>query len=110
MPTVPTDLAARVENLRTILFTEFTATALVLALALAAMGRWLSSDARERLVVATSLAIVVWFAGPTVTAVAVAWGLAFVAAVELGVDRASARVAAAALVAFLVVAPVLAIA
>jgi hypothetical protein len=110
MPTVPTDLAARAENLRTILFTEFTAIALVLAVGLAAAGRWLSAEARERLVVAASLALIVWFAGPTVTAVAVGWGLAFAIAVELGVERTSVRLVAAGLLVVLVVAPVLAIA
>ncbi len=110
MPTVATDFAARVENLRTILFTEFTVIALVLAVGLAAAGRWLSAESRERLVVAASLALVVWFAGPLVTVVAVAWALAFAAAVELGAAHASGRLAAAALLAALVVAPVRAIA
>ncbi len=39
MPTVPTDLAARADNLRSILFTEFTAVAVVLGLVVAAAGR-----------------------------------------------------------------------
>ena len=51
------DLAARAANLRTILFTQVTAV---------------------------GLAVVVWFAGPAVTVVLVAWTLAFVGAVELG--------------------------
>lgn len=111
MPTLPTDLAARADNLRTILFTEFTAVALVLGLVVAAAGRRLSTDARERLVVAASLAMLVWFVGPTVTIVMIAWAIAFVVAVELGAaGLLAARLAAAALLALLVVAPVLAIA
>jgi hypothetical protein len=110
MPTVPTDLAARAENLRSILFTEFTAVALVLGLVVAAAGRRLSTDSRERLVVAASLAMLVWFAGPTVTLVMIAWAIAFVVAVDVGAGGLlAARLAAAALVGLLVVVPVLAI-
>jgi alginate O-acetyltransferase complex protein AlgI len=103
------DLAFRAANLRSILFTEFAATGLALALALGAAGRWLSSEARERLVVAASFAVVVWFAGPVVTLVLVAWALAFATAVELGVTMPAARAGAAALLVALVVGPVRAI-
>jgi hypothetical protein len=105
----PADVAARVENLRAILFTEFTATGLVLALVLAGAGRRLSADGRERLVVAASLATVTWFAGPMVALVACAWALTFAGAVELGVTHAIGRLAVAVLIAVLVVAPVAAI-
>jgi alginate O-acetyltransferase complex protein AlgI len=103
------ELAARVANLRGILFTEVTLAGLALALGLVAVGRWLSDEARERLVVAASLAVVVWCAGPAPTLVLVGWALAFVAVAELGAERLVARVAAGLLLAALVAGPVLAI-
>jgi hypothetical protein len=103
------DFAARVANLRDILFTEFTLVALVLALALAAVARRVSEPVRERLVVAASVALVGWLAGVPATAAMVGWALAFVVAAELGATHAVARGVALALLVVLVVAPVTAI-
>ena len=94
---------------RSILFTEFTLVGVVVALVLAAVAARVSAAARERLVVATSLALVVWFAGVPATAAFVAWALAFAVAVEVGVSSVPARGAALALLAVFVAAPVVAI-
>jgi alginate O-acetyltransferase complex protein AlgI len=102
------DFAARVANLRSILFTEFALVGVALALVLAAVTGRIRDDARERLVVATSLAVVVWFAGVPATLALLAWTIAFALAVELGVERRALRAVAVALLAVLVVAPVLA--
>src|SRR5262245_61814643 len=78
------ELAARIANLRAILFTEVTSIGLLLAAGLAVASTRLSGEARERLVIAVSLAIVVWIAGPAVALVLGVWSVGFVAVVELG--------------------------
>ena len=103
------ELAARVANLRTVLFTEFTAVGLGLALAVALVGRRLSDAGRERMVIAASLLLVLWFAGPPPTLALAAWAVGFGIAVEAGTVGASGRVAALGLLACLVAAPVVAI-
>jgi hypothetical protein len=103
------DLAMRAANLRDILFTEFALAGLVLALLLAATAGRLGAEARERLAIAVSLAVVVWFAGPAAALALVAWAIAFVASVEAGVARPVARVGAGLLLAALVAGPVLAV-
>src|SRR5882724_7390056 len=104
----PAELAARVANLGGVLFTEFTLAGLVLAFGLAAVSQRLTDEARERLAVAASLAVVVWFAGPAATLALVAWTLAFAASVEVGVGRPPVRAVALALLGVLVAGPILA--
>ena len=103
------ELAARVANLRTVLFTEFTAVGLGLALAVALVGRRVSDAGRERMVIAAILLLVLWFAGPPPTLALAAWAVGFGIAVEAGTVGAPGRVAALWLLASLVAAPVVAI-
>jgi D-alanyl-lipoteichoic acid acyltransferase DltB (MBOAT superfamily) len=103
------DFAARVANLRSILFTAFTLVGLALAAVLAVAAGRIRADARERLVVAVSLAVLLWFAGMPATLAFVAWTVAFGLAVELGVEMRALRAVAVALLVVFVVAPVLAV-
>jgi alginate O-acetyltransferase complex protein AlgI len=104
------DLVARTQNLRAIPFTEFTILATVTALSIALAGRGLSGATRERVVVAASLALLVWFVGPLPAAAFIGWAIALWTAVELGTTSIAGRVATALVVLALVVVPVLAIA
>jgi D-alanyl-lipoteichoic acid acyltransferase DltB (MBOAT superfamily) len=103
------DFAARTQNLRAILFTEFTVVATVAALAIALGGRRLSGRARERVVVGASLALIAWFAGLLPATVFVGWAAGLYVAVELGTASRVGRAVTALVVVGLVVAPVLAI-
>jgi alginate O-acetyltransferase complex protein AlgI len=82
---------------------------LVSALVLAAVAGRIRDAARERLVVAVSLAVVVWFAGMPATIAFVAWTVAFAVVVELGVETRLLRAVAVVLLGVFVAAPVLAI-
>src|SRR5581483_11195773 len=78
------DLAPRVRNLLSILFTEWTVVGVGVALVLSVLGsRMRARTAREALGLGASLAILVWFASPAVAAGWVVYAVAFWVAVEL---------------------------
>ena len=104
------DLGPRVRHLLAILFTEWTAVGLAVALLLwLAGGRLRSARAREAVLLAASLALLAWFSSLPVATAWVIYALLFWATVELVVPRWLSGIAVAALLAVQVVLPVVAL-
>jgi alginate O-acetyltransferase complex protein AlgI len=110
MPGSTADLVARLAHVGGLVFTEFAAVGLLVALVVWVADRRLGAAAREALVLAASLGVLAWFVSPAVAAACVGFAVLFHALVERVPGRWAVAAGVVLLLAAMVVLPVVLIA